>query len=63
MINNIYDMAGNLSEWTDEKYNDKYIVRGGFYHDNGEEKNICNRQPEDNKSYVNVGFRVVLYIK
>jgi hypothetical protein len=26
--NNIYDMAGNLSEWTNEKYNTNKVIRG-----------------------------------
>lgn len=35
-VNNIYDMAGNLWEWTMEGYsNDAHAVRGGHFNNNG----------------------------
>lgn len=64
MLNNVYDMAGNLAELSDEKYNDDIIVRGGFYHDDGSKVNIGYRTAEDpNKEYVNIGFRVIMILK
>ena len=37
-VNNIYDIAGNAYEWTQEKYSTGTFcaVRGGFYYDNGD---------------------------
>ena len=31
MVKNIYDLAGNLWEWTSETYNSRFIYRGGSY--------------------------------
>ena len=63
--NNIYDLAGNVSEWTLEKYADKNVAgvtRGGCYGDNGYMKPSFSRNSTDiNKSFLNTGFRAVLY--
>lgn len=64
-VNNIYDFAGNVDEWTQER-NDSLcrVVRGGFYYVHG------NGYPADfrgclnpNYKYFNTGFRAVLCIK
>lgn len=61
-IKNIYDLAGNVSEWTMESYGtlDK-IARGGK---TGYTETIAEREPNsfDTKSGT-IGFRVALYIK
>ncbi|MNI36973.1 hypothetical protein D3C73_910410 [compost metagenome] len=63
-VNNIYDLAGNLWELSNEKSNNKYVYRGGFYHGSGKEFPAVSREySDDTSNYVNVGFRVVLYLK
>lgn len=61
-IKNIYDLAGNLAEWTMEEYSDNMkITRGGSSRN---KLNISSRQElYPNNSYIDVGFRVALYIK
>ena len=62
---NIYDLAGNLYEWTNEKSssNDP-IARGGCYGDEGDKKPVswCPGR-SIGFVYEYVGFRVRLYIK
>ena len=63
--NNIYDLAGNLWELTNERYYESssygFVIRGGGYYD---EKNIM---PTFRLYATNIatweGFRCVLYIK
>ena len=66
--NNIYDMAGNLWEWTEELAqdisNNYYILRGGRF------GNDCSKYPVCFRAYNNItnthtsyGFRPALYIK
>ncbi len=68
-INNIYDMAGNTWEFTAESYNNKAIARGGSYKkeeelESGDITNITYRKTLDaSKTYTDVSFRTVLYIK
>lgn len=63
--NNIYDLAGNVSEWTLEKYADSGIsgvTRGGCYGDNGYMKPAFSRNFINvNDSSLALGFRAVLY--
>lgn len=63
--NNIYDLAGNVSEWTLEKYADKNtsgVIRGGCYGDNGNMKPAFKREFVDvNNAFLDKGFRAVLY--
>ena len=63
--NNIYDLAGNVSEWTLEKYADSGIsgvTRGGSYGDNGYMKPAFSRNFINvNDSSLALGFRAVLY--
>jgi len=73
-IKNIYDFAGNMFEWTTETGTrgvttagaTKYAVhRGGSYNHDGGSAPVSYRGGEtsDTVTCVNVGFRVVLYIK
>ena len=60
-VNNIYDMAGNNYEWTVEKANDKYVIRGGQYYNIGNTDYIAKRTLEDKQNAY--GYRVALYVK
>lgn len=65
-INNIYDMAGNVWEYTTEEYGDheKYhIGRGGGYWNYGDLYPISTRGTSEDGSDLNIGFRVVMYLK
>ena len=69
---NIYDMAGNMWEWTTEAghhdagINAKQyaVIRGGSVYHNGD-TSLSYRHGNDDISFrgFNVGFRVVLYVK
>ena len=73
--NNIYDLAGNMWEWTTEtkirKYNDDNknytfaVLRGGSFLSNGSSYPVVYRYGIGTVSYTNVhvGFRAVLYIE
>lgn len=61
---NIYDVAGNVYEWTMEAY-DSYsrVVRGGSYYNSGSNDPASLRDrynPDD--SFSSIGFRVALYL-
>lgn len=61
-VKNIYDLAGNVSEWTMESYGiSEKVARGGK---SGNKENITYRESEG-LSYTSglCGFRVALYIK
>ena len=63
--NNIYDFAGNVDEWTQEKNESSYrVIRGGNYIVNGYYYPVayrnCNNPCND---YIHTGFRATLYIK
>lgn len=68
--NNIYDFAGNVSEWTTETGNHEgtgtryAVARGGSFDDNGEDAPAAYRYGNIQTTYnnVNYGFRVVLYV-
>ena len=70
-INNIYDMAGNMWEWTTETGNPdgtstvRAVHRGGSFGNSGSSYPVSHRRgyyrAVDYR--VNIGFRVVLYIK
>ena len=77
-LKNIYDLAGNMWEWTTEVGDHKEdnsattikgsfaVLRGGSFWDNGSVDPICLRCGDESSSVnmnVHVGFRVVLYIK
>ena len=63
--NNIYDFSGNVSEWTQEKYENKdlyyYVLRGGNYQDKGIP--VAARDFTTNSCFDCIGFRATLYIK
>ena len=62
---NIYDLAGNVWEWTLEKTSDSFIpcaTRGGIFSDSGDAypaSSRTNGSPTDSNDYF--GFRVALY--
>lgn len=63
---NIYDLAGNVSEWTMENYNkNNYIIRGGdFSRIDADSRTMAYRASESaNYANTSTGFRVALYIK
>ena len=64
MTKKIYDLAGNVSEWTMESYDtNSRVYRGGFYGSSGSSIPASYRYgftPSDSYSYF--GFRVTLYL-
>ncbi len=62
---NIYDLAGNLSEYTNEhpnNFTNKVVIRGGSFLYKGDLVPVSYRYFEDinNKTFKDVGFRVVM---
>ena len=68
-VNNIYDLAGNVYEWTmesDRTANNKYVRvrRGGRYDLTGFDYPSSNRLGEyTNACYDKLGFRITLYLR
>ena len=70
-INNIYDMAGNMWEWTTETGKPdggntvRAVLRGGSFNGDGSNNPVSHRNGDVATSgfYVLIGFRVVLYIQ
>ena len=67
--NNIYDLAGNSWEWTQERYgSDSYVMRGGGYNlmggsCPGSQYPAALRDPlPGNDHHPNVPFRAALYL-
>jgi type II secretory pathway pseudopilin PulG len=62
-VNNIYDIAGNLWEWSSENYYSSKVDRGGSCANEGNASPAGVRSifPTDTANYV-LGFRVVLYL-
>ncbi|MDD3303827.1 MAG: hypothetical protein PHP54_02825 [Clostridia bacterium] len=60
--NNIYDIAGNVNEWSLEKNNTNYIIRSGYY---GDMTPAANRAAYiiNTLTNENLGFRLMLYVK
>ena len=64
-VNNIYDLAGNVAEWTMESYSTDYRVsRGGYYFDSGSIYPASSRDSlfPSSDDYDFIGFRVTLYL-
>ena len=62
--NNIYDIAGNVWEWTQEKYTTYSVVRGGAIVNDGNYDSAYDYiNVSLTKQNVNVAFRVQLYIQ
>jgi len=62
---NIYDVAGNVREWTMEAGSSgNRVVRGGYYTSSGSNYPASNRNSNNNPSYClyYIGFRPTLYI-
>ena len=70
-VRNIYDMAGNMWEWTTETGNPdgtstiQSVLRGGSFVHNGLNYPVSSRNGRfvGNALYIDFGFRVVLYIQ
>ena len=66
-VKNIYDLAGNVHEWTMESYKDNFrIYRGGMYEMGNENISASTRGhciPDGFGNYMYVGFRVALHLK
>ncbi len=62
-VNNIYDMAGNVNDWTLEAY-DTYdrLRRGGYYKHNGSRYPASTHYDVPTDSDDNNGSRVTLYV-
>jgi len=68
MVNNIYDIAGNLWEWTQEKYGTgaDRAIRGGIFSNSGYSDPAAHRGYNSetySSSFGSHGFRPLLYIK
>ena len=67
--NNIYDLAGNNWEWTQERKGSNYVMRGGGYSlmgggASGDRYPASIRDPlPGNSNHPNVAFRIGLYIE
>ena len=67
--NNIYDLAGNNWEWTQERNGSNYVMRGGGYNlmggaCPGNQYPAAIRDPlPGNDHHPNVTFRIALYLK
>ena len=63
-VNNIYDMAGNVSDWTIEAYlTYDRVYRGGIYNDGDGDGPASRRNGGDPTNSIGIfGFRVALYM-
>ena len=63
-VKNIYDLAGNVWEWTMETYSSNRVVRGGDYDDDGSLNPVSFRYSfAASVAYISGSFRLQLYIK
>ena len=64
--NNVYDLAGNVRDWTLESYDSGYrYFRGGFYNTDGNYNPAAYRDYyfPSISNYDNIGLRAAMYIK
>ena len=63
-VKNIYDLAGNVWEWTMEAYTStRRVYRGGYYNLSGEYSPASGRYSNTpSGSYGSIGFRSALYL-
>ena len=64
-VNNIYDMGGNVNEWTTESYSNTgstYTHRGGSYSNNFASSPAGYRVSSSDSAYVGTGFRLTLFL-
>ena len=63
-VKNIYDLAGNVWEWTSEASSSSFIYRGGSFNVDGSDIPVSYRYYDDgSNARVSLGFRPRLYIK
>ena len=64
---NIYDLAGNMWEWTTEESSDgRAVIRGGSFRNPGKERAVTMMNGDNSKinDYAyNVSFRAILYLQ
>ncbi len=60
---NIYDLAGNMEEWTNEKYSGDYVRRGSHFNTTGYAYPAAYRTSSLIGSNGSAGFRPMLYVK
>ena len=61
--NNIYNLNGVLSEWTNEKSLIGYVIRGNNYLQNNQLFDSSYGKSSEDISSPKIGFRIVLYIE
>lgn len=63
-VNNIFDFAGNVDEWTQEQKNSGRVIRGGDCYHRGDYYPVARRNYDNPNVCCNrTGFRTALYIK
>lgn len=63
-MNNVFDIAGNLAEWTNEvNSSGQYIIRSNGFNNGGLYGSPSYAAASDGYRFPHVGFRVVLYIE